>query len=89
MTQNEMIEKAKRKMWQNGLSAKDVSNIPGTNYDLLVNGYARVKVGEQMPALMPKNCDVFAVVTEETITFLYKETGGFKKNNSFTRVFEK
>jgi hypothetical protein len=39
-----MIEQVKRKLWQRGYSVKEVGDIPGLGYDLLVEGKYRVKV---------------------------------------------
>lgn len=38
------VEKVKRKLWSYGYSAKDVSDVPGLGYDLLVEGKYRVRV---------------------------------------------
>lgn len=42
----EAVDKVKRKLWSYGYSAKDVSDVPGLGYDLLVEGRYGVRVSK-------------------------------------------
>lgn len=67
MTKEELKKEVKKWLWSYGLSVKDVEEIPGVEYDLLVDGKVRVKVVASTIAQRDqdrvfKDCDVLAVI---------------------------
>lgn len=66
----EMAETVKKKLWMFGYSVKDFSEVNHVAFDLLVEGKFRVVVGDSIPKTIPEDCDVYAVVRKDIVTFV-------------------
>lgn len=62
------IDKVKRKLWQFGFKAREVKNIPGVDYDLLV--------ADQYPVKVIREEDRLAVLGNQRGTFIVAVVGG-------------
>lgn len=84
------VEKVKRKLWQFGYSVKDVRDIPGLQYDLLVDQKHQVKVLEA-----PADTDsvakkiAVAIVAGDEITYHVCKGGTCREETSPLKAFPK
>jgi hypothetical protein len=91
MTEKEKtpIERVKTKLWKFNYSVKDFSETKHVDFDLLVDGTIRVKVGTTKPKQLPDDCDVFAFVGDDTVVFITKPKNGLVESTSPYAVFGK
>lgn len=80
------IERVKRKLWSFGYSVKDVTGVPGVNYQLLVAGKYPVRVvlkGEPMAS----GNTVTAVCDADSITYYVCKRGTCHEETSPLKAF--
>lgn len=84
------VEKVKKKLWQFGYSVKDVRDIPGLQYDLLVDQKHQVKVIEDAADKdsIAKLIAV-AIVSGEEITYHVCADGVCREETSPLKAFPK
>jgi len=86
------IEQVKRKLWQFGFSVKEVKNIPGVAYDLLVEAKYPVKVIEGgLPSAeeTQKGGLVLALVDGDKISYHICKRGKCWEESSPLKAFPK
>lgn len=84
------VEKVKRKLWQFGYSVKTVAQIPGVDYDLLVDGKYQVKVLEKGADLeaVPRKV-IVAIVDGDEIAYQMCQRGKCWEESSPLKAFPK
>lgn len=84
------IDKVKRKLWQFGYSVKDVRDVPGIGYDLLVDSKHQVKVVEKGGDLesAPKRV-IVAIVDGDSIAYHVCKRGTCWEEESPLKAFPK
>lgn len=84
------IDKVKKKLWSYGYNCKDVSDIPGLDYDLIVNGEHQVKVvakGADLDAV--PNRIIVAQVDGDEIRYHLCKRGVCREESSPLKAFPK
>lgn len=85
------VDKVKKKLWQFGYSVKDVRDIPGLGYDLLVDQKHQVKVVENESDREATPKKIVAAQVSETgeITYHVCKSGTCREETSPLRAFPK
>lgn len=84
------IDKVKRKLWSFGFACKGVSDLPGLDYDLLVEGEHQVKVLTKEGNLESiPNRIIVAVVDGEEIRYHICKRGVCREETSPLKAFPK
>lgn len=84
------IDKVKRKLWSFGYACKSVGDVPGLDYDLLVEGEYQVKViGKDGDLDAIPNRIVVARVDEDDIKYHICKRGVCREESSPLKAFPK